>query len=153
MESCMEYSLQIPTQPCVQEVLQQMQQYNAHVLGVGAPQVHAWAALLKAVCKIEKINKEDVATFEELQAHYVAVAGNRDFAAAYLSRCQMKEDKEYSLLKSQVVLEARTLVSKVTEMLVKYCKAKVHQGPAPMAPMERQAQETLDKFLKENKDE
>ena len=65
----------------------------------------------------------------------------------------MKEEKDYSLLKIQVVLEARTLANKVKEMLVKYCKAKEHHGPAPKAPMERQAQETLDKFLKENKDE
>ena len=143
----------MPTQqPCVQAVLKVMKEYNTNVLSVGAPQVHAWAALLQAVCKIENA-KEDAAVFKELQAHFVAVAQDRDFAAAYLSRCRMKEDKDLSILKIQVVLEARTLVTKVTEMLVKYCKARIHHGPAPLTPLERQAQETLDKFLKENKEE
>ena len=117
VESCMEYSLQMPTQqPCVQAVLNVMKEYNTNALSVGAPQVHAWAALLQAVCKIENA-KEDAAVFKELQAHFVAVAQDRDFAAAYLTRCQMKEDKDLSILKIQVVLEARTLVTKVTEQV------------------------------------
>ena len=37
--------------------------------------------------------------------------------------------------------------------LGEYCQVTIHYGPAPKGPMERQAQETLDKFLKENKDE
>ena len=47
----------------------------------------------QAVCEIEKINLEDVATVEKLQAHKVAVAGNRDFTAAYqqISRCRMHQ--------------------------------------------------------------
>ena len=159
MESCMEYSIQIPTQQhCVQTVLKHMKEYNTNVLGVGAPQVHAWAALLQAVCKIENIAKEDVAVHEELCKHFAHLtrchlAQDRDFAAAYLIRCHLKEDKEISLLKIQVVPEARALVSKVAHVLGEYCQAKMHYGPAPMAPLERQAQETLDKFLKENKDE
>ena len=58
VESCMEYSLLIPIQQqCVQAVVKQMRQYNENVMGVGAPHVHAWIALLQALCKVEKIGK------------------------------------------------------------------------------------------------
>ncbi len=106
------------------------------------------AALLQAVCKIENVNH-----FRGVASSFGGSGTGSRLAAAYLSRCQMKEDKDLSILKIQVVLEARTLVTKVTEMLVKYCKARIHHGPAPLTPLERQAQETLDKFLKENKEE
>ena len=147
-----------------------MKLYNAHVQGnkdhkYGAPQVHAWAALLKAVCQISP-QPEDEACINELRAHYIAIAANREIAAAYLSRCQMKDglyelvnkgakkEKQFntSLLKLQVLPEARTLANSVKDMLVKYCKAKEYHGPAPSAPLERQAPEKLDKvFLKKNK--
>ena len=59
VESCMEYSLLIPSQQqCVQTVMKQMRQYNENVLGVGAPHVHAWIALLQALSKVEKIEKK-----------------------------------------------------------------------------------------------
>ena len=153
----MEYSLLIPTQQqCVQAVVNRMKEYNENVLGVGAPHVHAWTALLQAVCKIEKIEKKDVKVHEELCKHFAHLTNcfvDRDLAAAYLIRCHLKVNSEPALLKIQVMPEARTLVSKVTHLLGEYCQATMHYGPAPKGPMERQAQETLNKFLKENKDE
>ncbi len=77
----------------------------------------------------------------------------RDLAVAYLIRCHWNVNSEPTVLKIQVTLEARELVSKVTHLLGQYCQATIHYGPAPTGPMERQALETLDKFFKENKDE
>ena len=147
-----------------------MKLYNAHVQGNknhkhGAPQVHAWAGLLRAVCKLS-VQPEDEACIKELRAHYVAIAADREIAAAYLSRCQMKDglyelvakgskkEKQFStgLLKFQLIPDARRLTNSVRDMLVKYCKAKEYHGPAPSAPLERQAHEKLDKvFQRKNK--
>ena len=170
MEGCLEYSLQIPiaAEP-VQAVWTQMKLYNANVHGNkghkhGAPQVHAWAAMLHSVCKI-KPDACDENCILKLREHYVECAKNREIAAAYLSRCQMKDglfelvakgnkkEKKFntSLFKLQVIPEARILANGVKDMPVKYFNAKEYHGPAPMAPMERQAQEKLDKFLKKNK--
>ena len=91
-------------------------------MGVGAPHVHAWIALMQALCTVEKTEKKDVKAHEDLCkrfAHLMNCFVDRDLAAA----------------------------------LGEYCQVTVHNGPAPKGPMERQAQETLDKFLKENKDE
>ena len=157
VESCMEYSLLIPIQQqCVQAVVKQMRQYNENVLGVGAPHVHAWIALLQALSKVEKIEKKDAKVHEDVCRHLVHLTNcfvDRDLAAAYLIRCHLKVNSEPALLKIQVMPEARELVSKVTHLLGKYCQATIHYGPAPKGPMERQAQETLDKYMKENKDE
>ena len=166
LESRLEYSLRIPiNQHCVQDVWTQMKLYNAHVQGNknhkhGAPQVHAWAALLDAVCQYQ-VQAEDEACAKELRTHYVAIAANREVAVAYLSRCQMKDglyelvnkgakkEKQFntSLLKLQVLPEARTLANSVKGMLVKYCKAKEYHGPAPSARLERQARDKLDKVF------
>ena len=147
-----------------------MKLYNVNVLGNtnhkhGAPQVHAWAALLHSVCKLTH-EASDEEMIKKLRSHYVEIAKDREIAAAYLSRCQLKDglyelvlkgakkEKKFStsLLKLQVIPEARVLANSVKEMLVKYCKAKEYHGPAPMAPLERQAQEKLDKvFLRKNK--
>ena len=64
-----------------------------------------------------------------------------------------KKEKKFStsLFKLQVTPEARILANGVKDLLVKYFNAKEYHGPAPMAPMERQAQEKLDKMLKKNR--
>ena len=81
MEGCLEYSLQVPiTADCVQAVWTQMKLYNVNVHGNkshkhGAPQVHAWAALLHSVCKIAP-QPEDEVCIKQLRDHYVAVAND-----------------------------------------------------------------------------
>ena len=148
-----------------------MKLYNANLHGNkshkhGATQVHAWAAMLHSVCKI-KPEPCDEPCIQKLREHDVECAKDREIAAAYLSRCQMKDglyelvakgankkEKKFStsLFKLQVIPEARVLANSVKAMLVKYFCAKEYHGPAPMAPLERQAQEKLDKvFLKKNK--
>ena len=46
--------------------MKQMRQYNGNVMGVGAPHVHAWIALMQALCTVEKIEKKDVKAHEDL---------------------------------------------------------------------------------------
>ncbi len=156
VESCVEYSLLIPgQQQVVQTIVKDMKQFNENVLGVGAPHVQAWIALLKALSKVD-IEKEDVKVYEGICRHLAHLTNcfvDRDLAAAYLIRCHLKVDSEPALLKIQVMPEARELVGKVTHLLGKYCQAMRHHGPAPKGPMERQTQETLDTYMKENKDE
>ncbi len=129
VESCMEYSLLIPSQQqCVQTVMKQMRQYNDNVLGVGAPHVHAWIALLQALSKVEKIDKKDAKVHEDVCRHLFHLTNcfvNRDLAAAYLIRCHLKVNSEPALLKIQVLPEARELMSKVTHLLSQYCQATI----------------------------
>ena len=147
-----------------------MRLYSANVYGNkahkhGPPQVHAWAAMLHSVCKI-KPEECDESCIVKLREHYMECSQNRERAISYLSRCQMKDgiyelvakggnkkEKKFStsLFKLQVTPEARTLANAVKDLLIKYFKATEYHGPAPMAPMERQAQEKLDKMLKKNK--
>ena len=59
----------------------------------------------------------------------------------------MENQLSTSLLKFQVLPEARTLANSVKGMLVKYCKAKEYHGPAPSARLKRQARDKLDKVF------
>ena len=96
LEADPEYSLQIPIdQPCVRDIWAQMKLYNTNDHGNrnhghGAPQVHAWAALLMAVCTLT-FKPEDQHIIVMLREHYITISQNRDMAAAYLSRCQLKD--------------------------------------------------------------
>ena len=75
-------------------------------------------------------------------------------ASTSWSKKGAKKEKKYntSLLKLQVIPEARNLGNSVKDTLITYCNATIYHGPAPAGPLERQDQDELDKvFVKKKK--